>query len=76
MTLTRILTMLAWGVAATALLNLLAIVALIVSYAWNDWLLPRLEHRRARQRAFEQLLAQSNLKRESMVSEPTYAGEC
>jgi len=76
MTVTRMLTMLAWGVAATALLNLLAIVALIVSYAWNDWLLRRLEQRRTRQRAFEQLLAQSNLKKESMVSEPTYAGEC
>ena len=76
MTVTRMLTMLAWGVAATALLNLLAIVALIVSYAWNDWILPRLELRRARQRAFEQLLAQSNVKKESMVSEPSYAGEC
>ena len=76
MTVTRILTMLAWGVAVAALLNLVAIMALIVSYAWHDWLLPRLEHRRTRQRTFEQLLAQSNLKKESMVSEPGYAGEC
>jgi len=55
------LKMLGWSVAGTALLNLLAIVALVISYAWNDWLRPKLERRRARQRAFERLLYHSHV---------------
>jgi hypothetical protein len=70
------LTMLLWGVAGTALLNLLAIVALLVSYTWNDWLRPKLEHRRARQRAFERLFAQPPPQVQSMMSEPSNAAEC
>ena len=67
------LTLLGWGVAATALLNVLAILALVVSYAWHDWLVPRLEHRRARQRAFERLLAHSSLHSSSLFD--SSAGE-
>jgi hypothetical protein len=66
------LTMLGWGVAATALLNLLAIVALVVAYAWNDWLRPRLDLRRARQRAFERLLYHSHV---DMLSEASSCDE-
>ena len=55
------LMMLGWCVAGTVLLNLLAIVALVVAYAWNDWLRPSLEHRRARQRAFERLIYDSHV---------------
>jgi len=50
------LTVLGWAIVSTVLLNLLAILALVVAYAWNDWLRPRLARRRARQRAFERLL--------------------
>jgi len=55
------LKLLGWGVAGTALLNLLAIVALVVAYAWNDWLRPSLEYRRARRRAFERLFYHSHV---------------
>ena len=70
------LKLLGWGVAGTALLNLLAIVALVVAYAWNDWLRPRLAHRRARQSAFERLIAQSTLDIHAMISEPSNGAEC
>jgi hypothetical protein len=53
------LTIVGWSVAGVALLNLVAIVALGVAYAWNDWLRPKLELRRARQRAFERLFTRS-----------------
>jgi hypothetical protein len=49
------LTIMKWGVVGVALLNLTALGALGVAYAWNDWLRPKLERRRARQRAFERL---------------------
>ena len=66
------LKMLGWGVAGTALLNLLTIVALVVAYAWNDWLRTKLEHRRARQRAFERLLYHSHV---DTLPEPSYSAE-
>jgi hypothetical protein len=69
------LTMLGWAIAATMLLNLLTIVALVVAYAWNEWLCPKLARHRARQRAFERLLAHSTPDMVSMVSEPAYASE-
>jgi hypothetical protein len=69
------LTLLGWGIAATALLNLLAIVALLAAYAWNDWLQPRLELRRTRQRAFDRLLTQSGLPASSMRPDPSGTGE-
>ena len=70
------LTIVGWIIAAIVLLNLSTIVALVVSYAWNDWLRPNLAHHRARQRAFERLLAHSTPDMVSMVSEPSYASEC
>lgn len=70
------LTMFALGVVGIALLNLLAIVLLLLSYAWNDWLRPRLVQRRARQSAFERLIAQSTLDIHAMISEPSNGGEC
>jgi uncharacterized membrane protein YbaN (DUF454 family) len=70
------LTMFALGVVGIVLLNLLAIVLLLLSYAWNDWLRPRLAHRRARQSAFERLIAQSTLDIHAMISEPSNGAEC
>jgi hypothetical protein len=70
------LTMFALVVVGIALLNLLAIVSLVLSYAWNDWLRPRLAHRRARQSAFERLITQSTLDIHAMISEPSNGAEC
>lgn len=53
------LTWLVRGVVAIALINLATLVALHVAYAWHHWLSPRRTHRRARQRSFERLLAES-----------------
>jgi len=50
-----------WGGAIVGLLNLAAIVALIVAYAWHHGVKPWLRLRHARQRAFELLLAQTSL---------------
>jgi hypothetical protein len=70
------LTMFALVVVGIVLLNLSAIVLLSLSYAWNDWLRPRLAHRRARQSAFERLIAQSTLDIHAMISEPSNGAEC
>lgn len=70
------LTMFALGVVGILLLNLLAIVSLLLSYAWNDWLRPRLAHRRTRQSAFERLFARSTLDIHAMISEPRDGHEC
>jgi hypothetical protein len=70
------LTMLGLGVAGTMVLNLLVIVSLLLSYAWNDWLRPKLANRRARQHAFEKLIAQSTLDIQSVMPEPSNGGEC
>ena len=53
------LTWLVRGVVTIALVNLATLVALHVAYAWHHWLSPRRAHRRARQRSFERLLAES-----------------
>ena len=50
-----------WSVAIVGLLNLAAIVALIVAYAWHHGVKPWFTHRRARQHAFELLLSQTSL---------------
>jgi len=68
------LNLLGWGIAGIALLNLVVIAALVVTYAWHDGLRPRLERRRSRQRAFERLLAQSPRKTEAMMSRSIGAG--
>lgn len=70
------LTMFALGVVGIVLLNLLAIVSLLLAYAWNDWLRPRLAHRRARQFAFERLITQSTIDVHAMISEPSNGAEC
>ena len=70
------LTTLGMGVLCTVSLNLLVIAALVLSYAWHDWLLPRLATRRARQHAFERLIAQSTLDIHAMISEPSDGGGC
>jgi len=62
------LTLLGWGIAGIALINLVAIAALGVAYVWHGGVRPMLEHRRSRQRAFEKLLAQSTRKTEAMMS--------
>lgn len=55
------LTWLVRGVVAIALVNLATLVALHVAYAWHHWLRPQRAHRRARQRSFERLLAESTM---------------
>jgi len=70
------LTMFALAVGGIVLLNLLAVVLLLLSYAWNDWLRPRLAYRQARQSAFERLIAHSTLDIHAMISEPSNGGEC
>ena len=50
-----------WGAAAVGLLNLAAIVALVVAYAWHHGVKPWFTQRRARQYAFEMLLAQTSI---------------
>jgi hypothetical protein len=70
------LTMFALVVVGIALLNLSAIVLLLLSYAWNDWLRPRLAQRRARQFAFERLIARSTLDIHAIISKPSNGAEC
>lgn len=70
------LTVLGWSVAGIALLNLVAIATLGAAYVWHAGLRPMLELRRSRQRAFEELLAQSTRKTEAMTSRSINAGEC
>jgi hypothetical protein len=69
------LTILGRGVAGIALLNLVALVSLGVAYAWHDGIRLQLQHRRARQRAFARLLAQSTIGTASTMSEPNSAGD-
>jgi hypothetical protein len=52
------MTLLARGIAAIALVNLLSLVALQLAYAWHHWLKPMRDDLRARQREFERLLWQ------------------
>lgn len=58
---TTMLNWLLWGAATVGLLNLAALLALIVAYAWHDGVKPWLTLRRARQHAFERLLAQTSI---------------
>jgi hypothetical protein len=58
---TPMLNWLLWGGAIVGLLNLAAIVALIVAYAWHHGVKPWFTLRHARQHAFELLLAQTSL---------------
>jgi hypothetical protein len=64
------LTWLVRGVVAIALVNLLTLVALHVAYAWHHGLKPRRARRRAGQRAFERLLAETILDNRTTESEP------
>jgi hypothetical protein len=50
-----------WGAASIALLNLVAMVSLVVAYAWHHGLKPRIAQRRTRQHRFERLLTQSRV---------------
>lgn len=58
------------GVVAIVLVNLLTLVALQVAYAWHHGLEPRRNRRRANQRAFERLLAETIMDNRAKVSEP------
>jgi hypothetical protein len=64
------LTWLVRGVVAIALVNLLTLVALHVAYAWHHGLKPRRARRRAVQRVFERLLAETILDNRTTESEP------
>ena len=56
-----------WGVAGIALLNVVTMASLAVAYGWHHGVKPRLGRRRARQRAFERLIAHSPLDNHSVV---------
>lgn len=65
--------MLTWLVrvaAAIVLVNLLTLAALHVAYAWHHGLKPRRDRRRACQRSFERLLAESVMDNRATGPEP------
>lgn len=72
---THVLSWLLRGAAVIALLNLVAIVSLVLAYAWHHGLKPTLQHRRARRHAFDRLLAHSSLDNHPTISDPVTAGE-
>ena len=53
--------LLIWGAASYALLNLVAMLSLFAAYAWQHGLKPKLERRRTRKHRFERLLSQSSV---------------
>ena len=70
--------MLTWivrGAAAIAIVNLVALVALQVAYAWHHVLEPKRDRRRARQRSFERLLAEALVDNRATVAQPADALE-
>ena len=67
------LTWLVRGIIAIALINLVTLVALHLGYAWHHSLKPRRNHRRACQRSFERLLAESIMDNRATVPEPNEA---
>ena len=58
---TKMLSYILWGAVAVGLLNLAAIVALLLAYAWHHGVKPKVSYRRARQHAFELLLARTSI---------------
>jgi len=68
-----VLTVFKWGIAGFALINLLAALAVGVAFGWHQWMKPKIERRRARQRTFERLLAQSPIDNTSPLPEPSDA---
>lgn len=72
------ISMLTWlvrGIIAIALINLVTLVILRVAYAWRYSLEPRRNHRRARQRSFERILAETIVDNRATVPEPNGALE-
>jgi hypothetical protein len=70
-----VLTWLRWGVTSIALLNLAAVVSLAGAYVWHRRLKPKLACRRARQHAFEHLIAHTSLDNHATVSVPSDADQ-
>jgi hypothetical protein len=68
-----VLTALRWGVTGFALINLIAALTLGAAFGWHQWMKPKFERRRARQRTFERLLAQSPIDNTSPLPEPSDA---
>jgi uncharacterized membrane protein len=50
-----------WAVATLLALNLAALVALILAYAWHHGVKPQVARRSARQNAFELLIANTSI---------------
>ena len=69
------LTLLRWGVASFALINLIAVLTIGLAFGWHQWMKPKVERRRARQRTFERLLTQSPIDNTSPMPEPSDALE-
>ena len=70
--------MLMWlvrGAVAIALVNLVTLVALHVAYAWHHGLKPKRARRRARQRSFERLLAETIMDNRATAAQPADAFE-
>ena len=69
------LSWLRWGVTGIALINLVAVVSLAGAYVWHRRLTPKLARRRARQHAFEHLIAHTSLDNQAKVSVRSDAGQ-
>jgi hypothetical protein len=63
------LTWLVRGAVVIALVNLVTLVALHVAYAWHHGLKPRRDRRRASQRSFERLLAETMMDNRATVAQ-------
>ena len=67
------LTLLRWSIAGFALINLIAVVTLGAAFGWHQWMKPKFDRRRARQRTFERLLTQSPIDNTSPMPEQSDA---
>lgn len=70
-----VLNLLCWGVASIALLNLVALASLVGAYVWHHGLKPTFVHRRARQHAFERLIAHTSIDNHATTPVSSNAGE-
>lgn len=65
-----------WSAASIVLLNVVAMVLLVGAYAWHHRVKPKLAHRRARQHAFERLIACTSLDNQATMPAPNDADDC
>jgi hypothetical protein len=70
-----LLNWLCWGVASIALLNLVTLASLVGAYVWHHRLKPTFTYRRARQHAFEQLIAHTSIDNHPTIPVSSNASE-